>query len=104
MNAMAVPGIFHEQIDLMKDMLQRGEMIYLGDRKNPGYVKFKQETMRVHYAFIESFWGGLEKAELVEKCACGANGRRWSDCPLCGGAGFKTKEDLNGKGLAEDAR
>ena len=81
--------IFHEQIDLMKDMLERGEMIYGGDRNNPGYKRFKQETMRVHYNAIDSFWTLLQKNGLTEKCECNAMARCWTDCESCGGSGFK---------------
>lgn len=81
--------IFHEQIDLMKDMLERGEMIYGGDRNNPGYKRFKQETMRVHYDAVDSFWTLLQENGLVEKCECNAMARGWTDCEFCGGSGFK---------------
>ena len=81
--------IFHGQIDLMKDMLARGEMIYGGDRENPGYKRFKQETMRDHYNAIDAFWTLLQENGVVEKCACQAMGRSWSDCEICGGSGFK---------------
>jgi len=83
------PEIFHGQIQLMKDMLERGEMIYGGDRENPGYKRFKQETMRVHYNAIDAFWTLLQERGLVEKCECNAMARRWTDCKLCGGSGFK---------------
>lgn len=84
-----LPEIFHEQIQLMKDMLERGEMIYGGDRENPGYKRFKQETMRVHYNAIDAFWTLLQEKGLTEKCECNAMARRWTDCKLCGGSGFK---------------
>ena len=80
--------IFHEQIQLMKDTLDRGLMIYQGDRQNRGYRQYKQETMRTFHEFMDAFWGVLLKDGLVEKCKCGAPTRRWSDCPHCGGAGF----------------
>jgi len=84
--------IFHEQIQLMKDTLDRGLMIYHGDKQNRGYRQFKQETMRTFHTFMDAFWGGLLKQGLVENCPCGAPTRRWSDCPDCGGAGFKAVE------------
>lgn len=90
------PQIFHEQIQLMKDMLERGEMIFGGDRDNPGYRRFKQETMRVHYNAIDSFWSMMQQAGLVEKCDCGVMARRYTECPLCGGSGFKAKEVPSG--------
>jgi len=80
--------LFHEQIQLMKDTLDRGLMIYQGDRQNRGYRQYKQETMRTFHEFMDAFWGVLLKDGLVEKCKCGAPTRRWSDCPHCGGAGF----------------
>lgn len=83
------PQIFHEQMQLMKDMLERGEMIFGGDRENPGYKRFKQETMRVHYNAIDAFWTLLQENGLTEKCECNAMARRWSDCKFCGGSGFK---------------
>jgi|GEM_PF-6298298 len=95
-----IVAVFHGQIQLMKDMLQRGEMIYGGDRENPGYRRFKQETMRVHYEAIDAFWGLLRKAELVEKCECEGQpqagmARRWTECKMCGGSGFKWKGEAS---------
>jgi len=98
--------IFHEQIDLMKDMLERGEMIYGGDRENPGYKRFKQETMRVHYNAIDSFWTLLQANGFVEKCECNAMARCWTDCELCGGSGFKAvveKEEVKASTQVEEA-
>jgi len=88
------PQIFHGQVQLMKDMLKRGEMIYGGDRENPGYKVFKQDTMRSHYEAIDAFWALLQRHELVEKCECEGEeqqgmARRWTACKLCGGSGFK---------------
>lgn len=96
-----IVAIFHSQMQLMKDMLQRGEMIYGGDRENPGYRRFKQETMRAHYEAIDAFWALLQKAGLVEKCECEGMeqvgmARRWTDCMMCGGSGFKWKEGPSG--------
>jgi len=84
--------IFHEQIQLMKDTLDRGLMIYQGDKQNRGYRHYKQETMRTFHAFIDAFWAVLLKDGLVEICECGAPTRRWSECLDCGGAGFKATE------------
>lgn len=92
MEAMYVQ-IFHGQIQLMKDMLERGEMIFGGDRDNPGYKRFKQETMRVHYAAIDDHWALLQSQGIVEKCDCSGMARKWTDCPHCGGSGFKAKEN-----------
>jgi hypothetical protein len=92
-------AIFHGQVQLMKDMLERGEMIYGGDRDNPGYKRFKQETMRVHYSSIDEFWTLLQKVGIAEKCDCGGMARKWTDCPHCGGSGFKETH-----GLDEDPR
>jgi len=85
--------IFHGQMELMKDMLERGEMIYR-DRNTPGYRRFKQETMAAHYRSIDAFWTLMQQGGFVEKCECPgreakAMARRWSDCELCGGSGFK---------------
>ena len=93
--------VFHGQIQLMKDMLERGEMIYKGDRENPGYKRFKQETMRVHYDAIDVFWTLMQEHGMVEKCECGAMARRWTDCKACGGSGFKV---LAGHGLSDEIR
>ena len=90
------PLIFHDQIQLMKDMLERGEMIYGCDRDNAGYKRFKQETMRVHYSAIDAFWTRMQTAGLVEKCECGVMARRYTECPHCGGSGFKAKEAARG--------
>lgn len=96
--------LFHEQIQLMKDTLDRGLMIYHGDKTNRGYRHYKQETMRTFHAFIDAFWEVLLGDGLVEKCPCGAPTRRWSECPDCGGAGFKTVEtEEEPSGLHEDA-
>ena len=86
-------AMFHGQMELMKDTLDRGLMIYQGDRANRGYRQFKQETMRTFHTFMDGFWGTLLKGGLVERCKCGAPTRRWSDCPLCGGAGFVAVEE-----------
>lgn len=107
------PEIFHAQTQLMKDMLERGEMIY-GGGDNPGYKRFKQETMRTHYNAIDAFWTLLQEHGMVEKCThpgCNGMGRRWSDCPLCGGSGFMAKgtvitnpiEKEDPDGIAEDS-
>jgi len=80
--------VFHEQVQLMKDTLDRGLMIYQGDKTNRGYRQYKQETMRTFHEFMDGFFSGLVKSGLVEKCQCGATTRRWSDCPLCGGSGY----------------
>jgi len=93
-----VVEIFHGQIQLMKDMLQRGEMIYEAFERNPGYARFKAETMRAHYDNIDAFWKLLHENELVEICKCEGceqrgMARRWSDCQFCGGSGFKVKEE-----------
>jgi len=93
--------IFQAQVQLMKDSLDRGLMMFQGDRENRGYKQFKQETMRMYHAFIDGFWAALLEANLVEACECGAVPRRWSDCPYCGGSGFVAKEDLSGP--TEDA-
>ena len=92
--------IFHGQMQLMKDMLERGEMIFGGDRENPGYKRFKQETMRVHYTAIDEFWTLVQGSGLVEKCECGAMARNWTDCPQCGGSGFTMKETHGPDGCA----
>lgn len=94
--------IFHDQIQIMKDTLDRGLMIYQGDKQNRGYRQFKQETMRTFHEFIDAFWQTLVSRGLVEKCECGAPTRRWSECPLCGGAGFKVIEEEPCE-LSEDA-
>jgi len=90
-------AIFHGQIQLMTDMLGRGEMIYGGDRNNPGFKRFKRETMRVHYASIDTFWTLMSANDMVERCDnCEGMARRWDECPQCGGSGFqavKTQED-----------
>ena len=95
--------VFHDQMELMKDSLDRGLMIYQGDKTNRGYRQFKQETMRTFHKFMDGFWGTLLKAGLVERCPCGAPTRRWSECPQCGGAGYvEVEEDSSGE-LHEDA-
>ncbi len=95
--------IFHEQIQLMKDTLDRGLMIYQGDKTNRGYRHYKQETMRTFHAFIDAFWGTLLKDGLIEVCQCGAPTRRWSECPCCGGSGFKVVEEEDSSGRLHES-
>lgn len=85
--------VFHGQMELMKDMLDRAEMIYV-DPERRGYKRFKAETMRAHYEAIDAFWSLLQANGMVEKCECPGlartgMARRWTDCPECGGSGFR---------------
>ena len=95
--------VFHDQIQLMKDSLDRGLMIYQGDKTNRGYRQFKQETMRTFHEFMDGFFSTLAKDGQVERCPCGATTRRWSECPLCGGSGYRTVEEDSSGELHEDA-
>ena len=74
--------VFHGQIQLMKDMLERGEMIYGGNRDDAGYKRFKQETMRVHYNAIDEFWTLLQSVGMAEKCDWWKDGCTLPACDL----------------------
>ena len=106
--------VFHGQMELMKDMLDRAEMIYV-DPERRGYKRFKAETMRAHYEAIDAFWALMQAHGKVEKCECPSQkrpgvemARRWTDCPDCGGSGFRAPQVMEAteevpSGTAEDA-
>lgn len=84
-------SIFQMNLKIMKQILSLGEF-KLG-KKSEEYKYFKSQVMDSFYTGIGDLFKYFYDNKLIEKCSCKANIRNgYSDCPLCGGSGYKNNE------------
>jgi len=92
---MSLTRQLHEvNLAAMKGVLNLGELA-LGKSTN-AYLTYKQVAMEEFRKQGEQTGNILIGLKLAEHCPCGAtlaplprNGPRWSNCPDCGGSGFR---------------
>lgn len=80
--------IFHTNLTVMKKVLDLAEF-KLG-KGSDEYKYFKSQIMDYFYINLSNLFKTLLDAKLLFKCECGASIRKgYSDCPQCGGSGFR---------------
>lgn len=84
--------LFLLNLEIMKKCLSLAEF-KLG-KKSEDYKYMKKEIMNFFYQGIQKLFKKMVKANILQICNCGAKIRQgYSSCKLCGGSGFKDKND-----------
>ena len=84
--------IFEAHLRLLKQLLRLGE--YKFGRNSAEYRYYREEVMRFCHEAIERVYDTLERKGIIEACSCGADRKGWTNCPDCGGSGYKEKEPV----------
>lgn len=82
--------IFLSFLSTMKGILNLAEFKF--GKKSDDFKFFRKETFDCFYKELIKLFKHLETKKIIEKCTCSSNVRKgYSDCPYCGGSGYKNK-------------
>ena len=82
--------IFLMSLSSMKRILDLQK--YKLGKDSEDFIYYKSQIMEITYTNLKRLFRQLEQEKIIEKCFCGAKGRKgYSDC-LCGGSGFTNKK------------
>ena len=83
--------IFTLNLEIMKRTLDLGKFKLGKDKED--YKYFKREIMDYFFNNMQKLFQALYSQGILERCQCKAKLRQgYSDCPFCGGSGYKNKE------------
>lgn len=84
--------IFLASLSIMKKILDLGEF-KLG-KKSEDFQYFRKQVMEYFYGGLKKLFKQLSEEDIIIKCDCKSKLRQgYSDCPLCGGSGYRNKEN-----------
>jgi len=94
MNNTQIPAIIYlKAMNAMKKILDL--VAFKMDRRTKDFSYAKEEIMNHVYNNLRDAFKELEKADIIEKCPCGANLRQGYKKCDCKGSGYRNAKNSN---------